>query len=200
MALSFEHHLANLDMAAFMAARAAAVGLEDLAALGAPPEPAPADPAERFRRWCDGAEPSMLPSLPAILGHLATFWQRRDEPNIALFHYADLLADLPAEYRRLTDLLGVDLSDARLEELAHEAGFAQMRQRADQLVPDVGNQIWISNRDFFRRGTSGQGRQRLDAYTLRDYEDRVAELVPAELARWAHTGWHGDHHRPHSPQ
>ena len=139
----------------------------------------------------------MLPSLPAILGHLTTFWQRRDEPNIALFHYADLLADLPAEYRRLTDLLGIDLSDARLEELAAAAGFAQMRERADQLVPDVAHQIWVSNSDFFHRGTSGQWREWLDADTLRDYDDRIARLVPADLARWAHDGWHVDHTQRH---
>jgi hypothetical protein len=40
VAVSFQHHWANLDLPAFLAARAAAVGLDDLVALGPPPVPA----------------------------------------------------------------------------------------------------------------------------------------------------------------
>ena len=48
VALSFQHHRANLDRDAFMAARARAVGLSDLMELGPPPGPLPEDPLERF--------------------------------------------------------------------------------------------------------------------------------------------------------
>jgi hypothetical protein len=33
-----------------------------------------------------------------------------------------------------------------------------MRQRADELAPEVGNHIWRSNQDFFHRGCDGQWR------------------------------------------
>jgi hypothetical protein len=51
VALSFQHHRANLDRDAFMAARARAVGLDDLKELGPPPGPLPEDPLERFWLW-----------------------------------------------------------------------------------------------------------------------------------------------------
>jgi hypothetical protein len=92
VALSFEHHLANLDMDAFLAARAAAVGLEDLADFGPPPAPPTGDPIERFLRWVyDDTGAAMGPTLAAILHHLATFWAVRNYDNVALFHYSDLL-------------------------------------------------------------------------------------------------------------
>jgi aryl sulfotransferase len=189
-ALSFEHHMANVDQDAFLAARAAAVGLDDLADLG-PPEPPSADPAVRFRQWADGGAASNVPTLPAILAHLQTFWDHRDEPRIVLFHYADLLADLSGQVRRLADVLTIQVTDARVEELAAAATFARMKERADELVPDVGNRIWRSNRAFFHRGSNGQWRDWLDVEALRGYEERVTELVPADLAAWVHSGWVG---------
>ena len=64
-----------------------------------------------------------------------------------------------------------------------------MRQRADELAPEVGNHIWRSNQDFFHRGYNGQWRGLLDDEGLRRYERRVAKLVTADVAAWAHTGW-----------
>ncbi len=46
-ALSFEHHMANLDWDVFMAARSAAVGISDLEEPGPRPEPPTAGPVER---------------------------------------------------------------------------------------------------------------------------------------------------------
>jgi hypothetical protein len=47
-----------------------------------------------------------MPTLSAILHHLQTFWNRREDRNIELFHYSDLHADLLGQ------------QDARLEEFA----------------------------------------------------------------------------------
>jgi aryl sulfotransferase len=188
VAVSFEHHMANLDVQAFLAARAAAVGVDDLAEF-APPPPPPADPAERFWRWAYGDADSGLATLPAILAHLQTLWDRRDEARVVLFHYNDLLADLPGQLRRLAGVLAVEVDNARLAQYAAAATFDRMRQRADELAPDVGNRIWRSNQEFFHRGYSGQWRDWLDPPALRRYHERVAELAPPDLAAWVHTGW-----------
>jgi len=194
VALSFEHHLANLDMDAFMAARAAAVGLDDLAELGPAPDPPPTDAEERFWEWANadpGAGSSMGPTLTEILHHLRTFWDQRASQNIALFHYGDLLTDLPGELRRLSDVLEITVTDERLADYTAAGTFESMKRRADDLVPDVGNRIWHSNRDFFHRGREGEGRDLLSDDALRRYQERVAELVAPDLDTWAHSGWHG---------
>lgn len=189
VAVSFEHHLANLDMAAFMAARAAAVGLDDMADFGPPPAPPSGDPAERFWTWVYNDSVAMGPTLSAILHHLATFWPLRDDDNVALFHYSDLLTDLPGQLQRLSDALHIPITDTRLLQFAAAATFDRMRERADDLVPDAANRIWRSNRDFFHRGRNGQWIDLLDDDGSSRYHQRVAALVPADLAAWAHNGW-----------
>ena len=193
VALSFQHHWSNLDAEAFMGARAQAVGLDDLAELGPPPV-LPDDPLERFRLWVD-AEPNSFigPALVDVLHHLDTFWSRRHDPRVVLFHYSDLLADLPGEIRRLANVLAVDVTEDRIERFAAAASFTNMKEHADALVPDVGNRIWHSNEAFFHRGGNGQWRDLLGEADLRHYEQRVADLVGPDVAAWAHGGWSGSH-------
>jgi aryl sulfotransferase len=190
VALSFQHHWANLDIDAFMAARARAVGLSDLEELGPPPGPLPEDPLERFWLWSYADAGTFVgPALADVLHHVQTFWDRRHHPQVHLFHYSDLLADLPGQLRRLADALSIDVTDERIEQFAAAATFRRMKERAEDLVPEAGNQIWRSNREFFHRGYDGQWRELLNDEGLRHYEHRVAELAPPDVAAWTHTGW-----------
>src|SRR5688572_16713050 len=97
-ALSWDNHVTNLDLDRFVGTRIAAVGADDLEELGitGPPTPPPEDPADRFWQWMEGApdKPDAPSGLAALVQHVLTFWARRDEPNVHLFHYADLRADL----------------------------------------------------------------------------------------------------------
>ena len=153
--------------------------------------PPPAvDPIDRFWLWADSDlandTTSFGVTLANLVNHVRTFWDRRDEPQVALFHYADLHADLPGELRRLADVLSIEVSDERIGELASAATFERMRGRADELAPGVDHKLWRSNENFFRSGTSGQWRDLLDSAALDRYRSRVAELAPPELAEWLH--------------
>lgn len=132
VAISMEHHGANLDFARVLELRAAVIGNEDLADLPEIPVPSE-DPVERFRSFVTDETTDEthegLVTLAAVLRHLDTGWQRR-EPNVALFHYADLQADLPGELLRLARVLGIPCSPERARELAPEARLARMRERA----------------------------------------------------------------------
>ncbi len=129
VAISFEHHAANMDFAHFLELRAAAVGNEDLAEL--PERRVPSeDPVERFRSFVADETHGAPPSLASVLHHLDTGWQHRREPNVALFHYADLQADLAGELLRLARVLGIPCSPERARELAAEASLARMRERS----------------------------------------------------------------------
>jgi hypothetical protein len=57
---------------------------------------------------------------------------------VALFQYSDLLADLPRQLRRLADGLSIDVTGERIEQFAAAAAFDRMKERADELAPDVG--------------------------------------------------------------
>ena len=189
VAISLEHHVANMDFEHFLALRAAAVGNEDLAEL--PERPVPSeDPVERFRTFVADETPGRggPPTLASVLHHLDTGWQRRHEPNVALFHYADLKADLAGELLRLARVLGIPCSPERARALAPEASLARMRERAAEVAPSGSQGIWKDVRAFFRSGGSGEWRERLSAADLAVYEARVAALVGPDLAAWVHGG------------
>ncbi len=186
--VSWQHHLANMDLDTFAAERVAAVGGDDLDELGPPPD-RPDDPLERFRMWADPTQGDEHDAtLAGVLAQFRAAWDRRHDHNVLLLHYSDLSADLPAEMRRVADALAIDITDARLEELAVSAGFDRMRARAGELAPVVTQKIWRDETAFFRRGGGGEWRDLLHEADLERYEATVAALVPPDLAAWTHGG------------
>ena len=189
-ACSAMHHMANMDVERFLELRAAAAGLEDLAEI------APQRPGARRRERANSRARlagKRRPGRCDVAGLHAVpprdLREQRHASQVALFHYSDLLADLPGQVHRLAGVLGVEMADDRLLELAAAGTFAAMKSRAQMLAPgsDVG--LWRNTEDFFHRGTSGQWREVFTDGDLRRYQDRVAELASAELAAWAHHGW-----------
>ena len=133
----------------------------------------------------DPAPRDALDSLPGMLHHLTDAWTRRTEPNVVLVHYEDLIADLDGEMRRIASGLDIDVADPMWPHLVHAARFDQMQARATELAPDPAD-ILIDHARFFRRGSSGAGRELLTAEELAHYETRAAELAPADLLAWLH--------------
>jgi aryl sulfotransferase len=188
--ISYEHHAPNLDFAHFLELRATAVGNADLAELPERRVPS-ADPVERFRTFVADETHISPPSLASVLHHLDTGWQHRGDPNVALFHYADLQTDLVGELLRLAGVLGIPCAPQRARALAPEASLARMRERAadDAPLASPGTRgSWKDPRAFFRSGGSGEWRDRVSAADLAAYEARVAQLAGPDLAAWAHGG------------
>lgn len=192
VSLSWDHHLENMDTNAFIQARADAVGLDDLGDFEIPGPP-PDDPADRFRLWVDAEDTIGIGVvLASLLNHLRGFWQVRDQPNVHLFHYADYQADLVGEMERLAEALRIDRNRSRLEELAPAARFDAMKARAADFAPNSSRPIWKDTTDFFHRGGSGSWRDiGLTDDDFARYAERVAALVPPDLAAWLHEGRRG---------
>ena len=162
---------------------------------------APAPPTVRpaLSRWLDAwidadVDPrAQLDSLPGVFHHLSDAWGRRDRPNVILVHYDDLLGDLEGEMRRLADRLAIAVPDERWPVLVDAARFDAMRGRAEQLAPDAGG-VLKDRSAFFRRGSSGAGREILTEEQWRHYLTRAAELAPSELLAWLHRDGYYDGH------
>jgi len=187
--MSWDNHMANLDLVAFLGARQAAVGLDDLAELFTAGPPVRADSElARFWQWVDNPmPPTEYPgSLGATLHHLSTFWEVRERPNVVLLRYEELKADLDGRMRFLADRLGITVPEDRWPELVDAATFDRMRERADEVAPGSAKAIWHDNRQFFHRGTTGQWRDLLGPADLERYDARVAELASPDLAAWVH--------------
>lgn len=159
------------------------------------PEPAQ-PPAQRppMHDWLlswiddDAAPREQLDSLPGVMWHLADAWARRDKPNVLLVHYDDLSADLDGEMRRLAALLGISVLEETWPALVNAARFDSMRAdavRDDQLVGPPG--ILKSRAAFFRRGTSGAGRELLTSDEVAHYLARAGQMAPPDLLSWLHS-------------
>jgi aryl sulfotransferase len=133
----------------------------------------------------DASPQEFTDGLRGVFWHLSGAWGRREEPNIVLVHYADLVSDLPGEKRRLAGRLGIAVPPERWPALVRAATFSEMRDRADTLAPDPKG-IFKDRGAFFRRGISGGGRELLTAGELEHYEERAASLAPADLLVWLH--------------
>lgn len=191
-ALSWDNHLSNIDGDRFVAARMAAVGLDDLDDLGmdGPPEAPPEDPVLRFWGWVEGDGVSDGHSgLAALVHHSATFWATRQAPNVHLFHYGDLRADLAGQMARLAVALGVE---PPTDELVEAARFESMQARSAELVPNSDTPFWNSSAQFFDKARAGDWRELIGEHELPRYDAAVAAATAdIELATWLHTGWLG---------
>lgn len=190
VAVSSRHHMQNMNVDRFLAARAAAVGLDDLAELGVdePGPPQPRGDATELRTWIEADSDVTVMTLAFTVGHLRSFWEARGRPNIAMFHYADLLADLPGQLQRLGSVLGYDVDRRRAEQLASEASFDTMKRQAARVVPNADIGLWHSADSFLHKGASGQWREVFTDEDLARYDDRVRELGPPQFLEWLHHG------------
>ena len=189
VAVSWDSHYSNLNLATILALREAVVGAVDLDELlaGAPPPPA-GSARERFWSWVDPVVPGWaISDLEIMLHHLGTFWQVRDQPNIVLLRYEDLLDDLEGQMRYIADRLGIGIAEAVWPDLVQAATFADMKGRASELAAEASHDGFYNDRDqFFRKGSTGQWRQVISDEELPRYAARVAELAPDDLAAWIH--------------
>lgn len=153
--------------------------------------PVPADPVkprkpvrEWLLDWIDNqAAPSQqMDSIRGVFWHYSDAWARHREPNIVLLHYCDLSADLDGQMRQLASRLGIEVPESAWPGLVEAATFASMRAIAEQITG--AGQILKSASAFFRRGTSGAGRELLTGDELARYDARAAELAQPDTLRW----------------
>jgi hypothetical protein len=192
VALSMEHHLTNMNMAGFVAARDRASAIDGDDVVEASPLEPPAwlngTPRERFWAWAlDDTPPNLSGStLLRTLRHVESFWNAPNELDVVLLHYDDLRTDLEGQMRSLAARLGIEVPEELWPSLVTAATFESMKANADRTTPSPNTDLWLNRQEFFHRGTSGQWRELLDDDDLARYDARVASLVAPDLAAWVH--------------
>lgn len=177
MAVSLYHQGDNLDRAR-------------MRRLAGQPEPGqPPAPRPPLREWLlgwvdnDASHLDEMDSLPGVMWHLSDAWARRQESNVVLVHYDDLISDLESQMRRLAGVLDIEMAEETWPILVEAATFASMSSRASELAPNHSG-ILKDNAAFFRRGTSGSGRELLTDDELAHHRERVEQMAPKELVDW----------------
>jgi hypothetical protein len=159
-----------------------------------PPAAAPAPPMspemlhDALLGWiADADDPRRnLDTLPGVLWHLSDAWAKRDEPNVLLVHYDNLLADLEGQMRWLAGRLEIPVPENAWPALTQAATLKRMRDSAQSLIPTPPG-VGKDAASFFRRGTSGAGCEILSDEEMAGYYARAAQLAPPDMLEWLHS-------------
>jgi aryl sulfotransferase len=130
-----------------------------------------------------------MDSLQGVVHHTADASDRRDDRQVLVLRYEDLVADLAGWMRWLAGRLKVEVHPGAWPALVDAAGFSSMRADAAARTPDRRG-VLKDPAAFFRRGGPGAGREVLAPADVAAYEERVRRLVaeesptdPAEVLR-----------------
>ena len=115
---------------------------------------------------------------------LQSYWSYKDLPNIHLFHYSDMKADLRGHIQRTADILGVSLNNQQLDEMTEAATFENMQKNGDQFAPGSGTGLWKEEKKFFATGENRQWEGKLTNDELAVFDKRIKELLSEEQAAW----------------
>ncbi|MFP5332279.1 MAG: sulfotransferase domain-containing protein [Acidimicrobiia bacterium] len=147
----------------------------------------PEDEAHYLRWWVDFDEDVWsqgVSGLGEFARHARTYWEARHLPNVTLFHYDDLVADLHAQMTRLADVLGVEVDPPRMSEFVEAARFDAMRSRAALTVPDSDITAWRVPETFFSTGGRRAWGTLLSDADVARFRVRLRELAGNDLAGW----------------
>jgi aryl sulfotransferase len=151
-----------------------------------PPEP-PEDPNELFPMWLNtGSFPWERDGFPfwSVFNHAQSFWDRRDQSNIHLFHYSDMKRDLDGQMRKIAKVLEIEVAEDKWLSLVEAATFSTMKRNADRMAPDTDVKMWKSNSNFFNKGTSGQWKDTLSQESLALFDKTVRERYDHDMLDW----------------
>lgn len=139
--------------------------------------------------WIESDQTALeeLDSFAGMFHHLTDAWNRRDQTDVVLVHYADLLHDLEGEMHRIAARLAIDANRDQIAELAEAATFESMRARGDDLAPDSMG-VLLDRERFFRAGRSGAGTSALSSAGIATYLERASGTASPELLAWLHRG------------
>lgn len=122
---------------------------------------------------------------PAI--HLASWWTYRKEPNVLLLHYADMLADLPHNMRRIAEFLDIDVPEACWPAVVDRCRLDAMREAADR-SGRMDQGFDGGARAFFYKGGNGRGTELLSSAQLSRCEQHCSELLADDALVWLPSG------------
>jgi hypothetical protein len=182
-ALSFRDHSTNQDRSRIGALISEASGIPDGPRREQPPE----DPAEYLSWWIDneiesdGAGPY---GLSDFCNSIRACWDVRNDPNVVLVHYADLLSNPLHEIGRVAEFLDLDVSPDFIAEVATATSFDQMRSNAEDAVPFAQDSFWAVPSLFFRVGGNRNWEELIDDAVLERFDERLNLLEPDSRA-WA---------------
>ena len=150
-----------------------------------------ADDAKTFRHFLDGtADGEDCDAMPLlhIIQHFKAAKALSDRRNVTLFHYADMLRDLPGTFAKVANLLETDYTQWELDRLIEVATFDHMKQNAGRYAPGGGAGFYKSDEAFFESGSLGKWQGALSDQEVAAYDRIMDANLSPEDRRWLEFG------------
>jgi aryl sulfotransferase len=116
--------------------------------------------------------------------HAQTWWDFRHLDNILFVHFADLLADLDGQMRRISAFLDIPVNEDIWPDLVRSVTFDEMKKNAGRRAPGADKGLWKDATNFFHKGTNRRWEGVLRPDQIERFEELIYELMDADLARW----------------
>jgi aryl sulfotransferase len=120
--------------------------------------------------------------------HIQSWWDIRETPNVQIFHFNELKADLPGSIRRMAEFLEIEIDEARFPDIVEHCTFDYMKEHADELSGMLEMGWEGGGRTFIHRGTNERWRDVLTAEDHEKYDSIVNANLTPDCARWHETG------------
>lgn len=127
-------------------------------------------------------------TLVTFTDHYKSFKKWEHLPNVHLFHYADMRADLPRAMARFADVLGYRFDDATMAALIKGTSFDEMRKLSERYTPSAGMGIFKNDAAFFNSASSNKWAKHLAEADMAVYGTRMDALLPPDDRRWLEHG------------
>ena len=136
------------------------------------------DPHAFFAGWLERA---------GFFDHVASYWARREQPNLLLVHFNDMKADLEGEMRRVASFLDIDIADDQWPAVVERCTFERMRERDGEIAP-FERRFEGGAKSFLFKGTNGRWRDVLTDAELDAYTERADAALPPDATTWLEQG------------
>ncbi len=127
-------------------------------------------------------------TLDTFTQHYKSFKKWEDLPNVHLFHYADMRADLPLAMAKFAAALGCEFDDDTMTALIKGASFDEMRKNPDRYTPSAGRGVFKDDAKFFNSASSGKWLKYLTDEDMAAYDKRMDDLLDAKDRHWVENG------------
>lgn len=162
--------------------------------IGEPIGPCPDDPREFWRNWMTrGFFHGESEGWPfwSNLGHTQSYWNYHHLPNFLFVHYADMLADLAGQVRRVANFANITVNEVDVARVVEATTFANVKKKAEEtpLESDRLQMVFKGGlKSFFFKGLNDRWRDVLTHDDLALYEAAKSRVLSPDCAHWLENG------------
>jgi aryl sulfotransferase len=134
-------------------------------------------------------------SIPFIYGTIKSNWEARNQPNVLLLSFTNMIKDLPKEIEKVRKFLDIPLTDAERDVVLKNTSFEEMKKHeiqfeATKIGPLVDGK-YISPLlpgGLIRKGKNDQGNTTLSPEQVKKLDDADHQHLSAECIAFMRTG------------